>query len=262
MKGNTEPRTGEDMLAERMRNIKHKVLIMSGKGGVGKTSVAVNVSVHLADTGRRVAILDLDLHGPNVPPMVGAIGSPAVSEKGIEPLPTPFGVRVLSLGVLLPSRDSPVIWRGPLKHSAIRQMLGDTNWGELDYLFVDLPPGTGDEALSAAHLISGATGVVIVITPQEVALMDGRRAIKFAEALNLRVLGIVENMSGEIFGSGGGKKLAEEYGIPFLGSVPMDPEVVRSGDEGVPVVKKDTPAGRALKEVANRLLSLIESGTG
>ena len=215
---------------------------MSGKGGVGKTTVSVGLALTLACEGFRVGLLDADIHGPNVPKMLGIEDvKPTCSQEGIEPVKV-GNLKVISMAFLLKSKDDPIIWRGPLKSVAIRQFLSDVNWGELDYLVVDLPPGTGDEPLSIAQFIENVDGSIIVTTPQEVALLDSRKAVRFSQTLKIPVIGIIENMSGficpickskvDIFSFGGGEKAAKELKVPFLGRVPIDPEIVKASDNG------------------------------
>ena len=256
-------------IEQRMSRIRHKVLVLSGKGGVGKSTIAVNLAAFLAAAGRKVGLLDVDIHGPSVPKMLG-IESIALraGQDAIHPLLIGDNLTVMSLGLLLRSGDEAVIWRGPMKMGVIRQFLADVEWGELDFLIIDSPPGTGDEPLSVAQLIPEADGAVVVTTPQEVALADVRRCITFCRQLNLPVIGIVENMSGfacphcggaiELFTSGGGERLAAEMNVPFLGRVPFEPEVVRSADGGEPFVMghPDSEAGKVFAALAAPLLGL------
>ena len=236
-------------ITENIGRIKNKLVVMSGKGGVGKTTVAVNLASALANKGKSVGIMDVDIHGPNVPKMLGLDESQIqADDNGIIPIITENNLKVISMAFLLSDPDSPVIWRGPMKMQVINQFLGDVQWGDLDYLIVDLPPGTGDESLSIAQQIPGAEAV-IVTTPQDVALLDSRKAVTFARTLNMPVLGIIENMSGmkcphcgkdiDLFKSGGGEKAARDMGVPFLGRLPIDPEVVGAGDSGTPIVLKN-----------------------
>ncbi|OQX82802.1 MAG: ATP-binding protein [Candidatus Latescibacteria bacterium 4484_7] len=231
---------------ERMKSIKNKILVLSGKGGVGKSTVATNIAVALALAGKKVGLLDIDVHGPSIPKMLGVEG---MQVTGTDHSIYPFEIdnlKVMSIGFLLKSSDDAVIWRGPMKYNVIKQFLGDVEWGELDYLVVDSPPGTGDEPLTIAQLIPETNGAIIVTTPQDVALLDVRKCVTFCRQLSLPVLGVVENMSGfvcphcgkrtDIFKSGGGEKMAADMGIPFLGRVPVDPTIVDSGDEGKPVI--------------------------
>ncbi len=249
-------------LRRRLCRISHKVLVLSGKGGVGKSTVAVNLAVGLSLDGYRVGLLDIDVHGPSIPTMLGLTGTRMQSADG-EMLPVEIGdLKVMSLGLILDGRDQAVIWRGPLKMAAIRQLLVDVAWGDLDVLVVDCPPGTGDEPLSVIQLIGDADGAIVVTTPQEVALADVRRSINFCRQLELPVLGVVENMSGlvcphcqeviPLFKVGGGEAMATEMHVPFLGRVPLSPAVVDSGDGGHPILsrKNDDPAAQALRQIA------------
>ncbi|MFQ5868134.1 MAG: P-loop NTPase [bacterium] len=236
---------------ERMAKIKHKIMVLSNKGGVGKTTVAVNLAMGFALQGFKVGLMDADFHGPNVPKMLGLSGRRMVLNNG-EMVPISLSLdsgllKVVSLAFLA-EKDSAVIWRGMLKMSVINQFLADVQWGELDYLIVDMPPGTSDEPLSVAQLVPGARAV-IVTTAQEVALLDSRKAVDFARKLNMPVTGIVENMSGlvcphccqeiELFGKGGGERAASELGVPFLGRIPFEPAIVKSGDDGKPFVREN-----------------------
>jgi len=246
-------------LAKRMCGIEHKILVFSGKGGVGKSTVAANLAAALCADGKRVGLLDVDFHGPSIPRLLHLEGQRVQpsGDGGIAPLETPDGIRVMSIAALVEGRDAAVIWRGPLKMNVIKQLLRDVAWGELDYLIIDSPPGTGDEPLSVAQLIEGADGAVLVTTPQVLSANDVRRAVTFCRQVRLPVLGILENMSGfvcphcgketQLFKSGGGRALAAETGVPFLGSIPIDPEVVTASDEGRPFVleRPDSAAARA-----------------
>ncbi len=245
--------------------VRNAVAIASGKGGVGKTTVAVNVAVALAKAGARVGLLDADIYGPNVPIMMGLDSMPAPEGKKLVPAEA-HGVRVMSIGFLV-RPGQPLIWRGPMLHSAIRQFLADVLWGELDYLIIDLPPGTGDAQLSLSQSIP-LTGGVIVTLPQQVSLDDASRGLEMFRTLEVPVLGVVENMSYlllpdgqmlDVFGRGGGKRLAEAAQVPFLGEIPMDPAVRVGGDGGMPVVlsQPDSPVGTALRELAERLAARV-----
>ncbi len=251
---------GEKLSVEGVRNI---VAVSSGKGGVGKSTVAVNLAVSLARDGARVGLMDADVYGPNVPLMLGlADARPRINGNKLVPLEA-HGLRVMSMAVLKPG-DEPLIVRGPILHSLVRQFLQDVEWGELDYLIVDMPPGTGDVQLSLAQLVP-VQGAVLVTTPQEVALADVRRALRMFEAVNVPVLGVVENMSYfvapdtgaryNIFGEGGGQRLSAEYGVPFLGAVPLSMSVREGGDRGVPVVLSDpdSPQAEAFRHVAEEV---------
>jgi ATP-binding protein involved in chromosome partitioning len=234
-------------LNQRLSRIRRKLLVMSGKGGVGKSTVSVNLAAALALRGYQVGLLDADIHGPDIARMCGIENRPLVAlGDGLNPVEVLKGLKVISIALLSQDPDKAIVWRGPLKHAAIKQFLGGMNWGELDYLVVDLPPGTGDEPLSVANLIGNVDGAIIVTTPQGVALLDSRKAVNFSRLLRIPVLGIVENMSGmicphcqgriDLFKVGGGQKAARELGVPFLGRIPVDPQVVTNCDEGVPSV--------------------------
>ncbi|MCU0584620.1 MAG: Mrp/NBP35 family ATP-binding protein [Desulfobacterales bacterium] len=229
-------------LRQSLDKIRHKVLVMSGKGGVGKTSTAVNLSIALARKGFQVGIMDVDLHGPDVPRMLGLKGTPEVNaNRKLTPLKYSDRLAAISMESFLPKKDDAVIWRGPLKFSAIRQFIADVEWGNLDFLLIDSPPGTGDEPLTVAQQIRDARAV-IVTTPQEVALADVRKSINFCRTVRIDIFGLIENMSGlacphcggriDLFGSGGGERTAAEMGVRFLGKIPIDPHLVACGDSG------------------------------
>ncbi len=255
-------------LEGRMARITHKILVGSGKGGVGKSTVTVNLAWALKMRGYRVGILDADITGPNIPKLLG-IKDQRMRQglEGIEP-GSADGMKVASMALVLPSRDSAVVWRGPKKMAAIKQLIEGVRWGDLDFLIIDLPPGTSDEPLSVLQLIPDLTGAIVVTTPQEVSLLDSRKAVSMIKAMNLDVLGIVENMSGlvcphcgeaiEIFSSGGGgRRMAAEMGVPFLGAIPLDPEVSALGDQGKTFVEAETAAGTIFREIVGRLLERI-----
>ncbi len=257
-------------VAENMKGIKHKIVILSGKGGVGKTTVATNLAASFAERGKSTGILDVDIYGPNVPKLLGLEGQrPAVDDEFIEPILGPLGIKVMSMGFLLRKDDDAVAWRGPLVAKAISQFLANVRWGDLDILVVDLPPGTGDEILSILQSIPDIDGVVIVSTPQEVAVLDARRAIQLVEKMGVPVLGIVENMSefvcpkcGEsykIFGEGAAKKASEEYGIEHLGTLPLDPRVITLSDKGTPFVieEPDSKVANAFSELVDKLANKV-----
>ncbi len=241
------PDTAEEeaRLQKRLDSIRRKIIVLSGKGGVGKSTVAANLALSLARSGTATGLLDIDLHGPSVPVMLGLAGTRLHQEDGLI-VPARLGsLKVMSIGLLIAESDQAVVWRGPLKHTAIRQFLADVAWGELEYLVIDSPPGTGDEALSILHLIGSTDGAVIVTTPQRLAVADVRRCITFCRMLSLDILGVVENMSGfvcprcsgtvDIFKTGGGEEMAENMDVPFLGTIPLDPAVVAAADEGRPL---------------------------
>jgi len=249
--------------------IKNKMIVMSGKGGVGKTSTSVNLSLALANKGHNVGIMDVDLHGPDVPRMLGLSGMPEVNaNKKLNPMRVSENLKAISIESFTPSKDDAIIWRGPLKFSAIRQFIGDVDWGELDFLVIDSPPGTGDEPLTVAQTISD-TKAVIVTTPQEVALADVRKSINFCKTVKMQIFGLIENMSGfscphcgemiELFGYGGGERTAKEMGIQFLGRIPFDPRVVACGDSGAcyQEVHTDSLVTKAFAGVADKLSQLV-----
>ena len=263
---------GDEALAARMGLVKRKLLVLSGKGGVGKSTVAANLAIALAAAGRHVGLLDVDIHGPSIPRLLGLEGQRAGSgEDGIEPVVYDACLKVMSIGFVLRNRDEAVIWRGPLKMGAIRQFLKDVAWGELDFLVVDCPPGTGDEPLSVAQLLGDPDGAVIVTTPQQLAISDVRKCVTFCRQLDLPVLGVVENMSGfvcphcgrksDIFKSGGGEAMAADMGIPFLGRIPIDPEVVRASDQGELYLQahENSETARAFRKVVQPILDLGSS---
>ena len=245
-------------LRERMERVRHKVAVMSGKGGVGKSLVTVNLAAALAAEGKRVGVLDADLHGPTVPRMLGLKGAHLeAGENGIIAPTSRAGIKVASMDFLLPSQDSPVIWRGPLKMAAIKQLLTDVDWGDLDYLLIDLPPGTGDESLTVLQLLPGIDGVVIVTMPNEVSGQVVEKSISFVRQLKAPVVGVIENMSylicphcGDriaLFGDGIAECVASEMGVPFLGSIPLEPKIAQNSDSGTPFILEnpDSPAARA-----------------
>jgi ATP-binding protein involved in chromosome partitioning len=235
-----------ELVKSRLALIGKKIVVMSGKGGVGKSTVAVNLAAALAEEGFQVGLLDIDIHGPSIPKMLGLEGRPISSVDGIVPAEVFPGLKAMSLGLFLDGDDSAVIWRGPMKYGAIEQLIADVDWGTLDFLLVDSPPGTGDEPLSVIQLMGKVDGAVIVTTPQDLALIDVARSIRFCEQLKVPVLGVVENMSGlvcphcgervDVFGSGGGQRLAQKYHVPFLGAVPLDQAVMEAGENGEPLV--------------------------
>jgi len=235
-------------LTSRLCRIKHKIVVLSGKGGVGKSTVAVNLAMALHLAGKKVGLLDVDIHGPSIPTMLGLEGRQIMEADGeLQPVDLD-GMKVISLGFFLKDQDEAVIWRGPMKTGVITQFIRDVAWGDLDYLIVDSPPGTGDEPLSVCQTIEDADGAVIVTTPQKVAAVDVRKSISFCRQLNLPVLGVIENMNGfvcpkcgeltAVFQSGGGRLMADDMGVPFLGSVPIDPLIAEAGDSGVAFLQR------------------------
>ncbi len=268
--------TEQKDIRQRMDRIKYKILVLSGKGGVGKSTVAANLAMALAAQGRRVGLLDVDIHGPSIPQLLGVKSSAAELSPTdgdgslLKPVPAGPNLTVMSIGFLLENRDAAVIWRGPMKYNMIKQFLKDVAWGDLDYLIVDSPPGTGDEPLSVVQLLKSATGAVIVTTPQDLAVSDVRKCVTFCRQLALPVLGVVENMSGfvcptcgervAIFKAGGGQKMAEEMNIPFLGRIPIEPCLVDAGDNGTSYLERfaGTEAACALQTVVATILETTE----
>lgn len=262
------PIVGPPGKSTKYKGVKHTLMVMSGKGGVGKSTVAVNLAVTLAKQNLRVGLIDADINGPDDPKMLGVDKEKLYAdERGIVPLDTKYGVKVISMGFLLPSEETAVIWRGSLRHKAIQQFLEDVIWEDMDYVILDFPPGTGDEALSVSQLVPDAEGVIIVITPQDVALLDAKKAINFASQMKIPVIGIIENMSGfvcphcgntiDIFKKGGGEKAAEKYGVPFLGRIPLVPEVVEKADEGIPIVSVNNSIEQIFDSVANTIIEKV-----
>jgi len=254
-----------------LERVKYKVLVLSGKGGVGKSTVATNLALTLAEAGRRVGLLDVDLHGPSIPTLLGLTGKRArFVDDRIMPIQHAENLKVISMGNLLRGRDDAVIWRGPLKMKAITQLIGGVEWGDLDYLVVDSPPGTGDEPLSIAQLIPGAHAVVVT-TPQEISLSDVRKSVGFCNEVGLKLIGLIENMSGyvcpncghrdDIFGTGGGERTASQLSLRLLGKIPIDSGVVRAGDSGLPRLSKteESPAAEAFRRVVDAIRSVLEN---
>jgi Mrp family chromosome partitioning ATPase len=260
----------ERMLKENLSRIKNTIVVLSGKGGVGKSTVAVNMAAALAETGLKVGLLDVDIHGPSVPKLLGLEGSRLqASVSGmLLPVESANGLKVMSIGFLLEHSDSAVIWRGPLKYGVIKQFLKDVSWGDLDVLVIDSPPGTGDEPLSVCQLIEKPTGAIIVTTPQDVSISDVRKSINFCRQLNMPILGVVENMSGfvcphcgketQIFKNGGGEAMAEEMNVPFLGRIPIESAITQNGDAGRPfadtTAANATPAQQAFASIMQKIL--------
>jgi Mrp family chromosome partitioning ATPase len=282
-------------------HIKHKIMVLSGKGGVGKSTVATGLALSLARMGKKVGLMDIDITGPNVPKMLGLEQADLNVEEGqIHPADGPSGLKVISMAFLLEDPDKPVIWRGPIKLGAIQQFIGDVAWGELDALIIDFPPGTSDEPLTVSQSLPGIDGVVIVTTPQEVALLDSRKSINFAKTISVPVLGVVENMRGytlrgtttpkskisvngpggvpidchsdeegnweitlDVFKSGGGEDSSKEMGVPFLGALPFDPGIVRGGDDGVHriIAEPEGETARAFESIVNNVLEQLDQGS-
>ncbi len=252
-----------------MENIKHKILVLSGKGGVGKSCIAVNLAVWLSTQGKNVGLLDIDIHGPSTPKLLNLEHSrlQGLGDK-IKPILYSDTLKIMSIGFLLQDQTNAIIWRGPMKHKVIKQFVTDVSWGNLDYLVVDCPPGTGDEPLSIVQLLGNADGAVIVTTPQQLSVIDVKKCITFCRQLNLPILGVIENMSGfvcpycsnkiDIFKGNGGKQMAKDFGVPFLGSIPIDPEVVSACDSGEPFINfnSQNTTAQALNYAFEPLLKL------
>lgn len=262
------PESSPDEKAKRsLTLIKNKIMIMSGKGGVGKSSVSVNLAIALAEKGFNVGLMDVDIHGPDIPRMLGLGGMmSANAQKKLEPMRYTDNLKAVSIESLMSDKDDAIIWRGPMKHGVIRQFIGEVEWGALDYLIIDSPPGTGDEPLTVAQLIKDARAI-IVTTPQEIALADVRKSINFCKTVHMDILGLVENMSGyvcphcgkttDIFGSGGGERTAMQTGLNLLGRIPFDPNLVKCGDAGVSYQKQyaDSPVSKAFLAIASEIES-------
>jgi len=260
----------QEAIEARMAMVKHKIMVMSGKGGVGKTTVAANLAFVLGMNGLEVGLMDADIHGPNVPKILGIEDKrPEVREDKIYPVPVTPRLKAISIGFLLPSKDASIIWRGPLKMNVIRQFLSGVEWGELDYMIVDLPPGTGDEPLSVVQLMKKIDGAIIVTTPQDLALLSARKAVNFSRVLKVPVIGIIENMGGfvcphcgkeiNLFKYGGGEKAAMELGVPFLGRVPFDPQMVEAADSGTPfVLQRGSKVTEAFEQIVANVRAFVE----
>ncbi len=266
---NTDQMMEQMALEQNVKRFKHTILVLSGKGGVGKSTVSANLAMSLASSGHTVGLLDVDFHGPSIPKMMGLEHSrPEMVGDKLIPLTVGENLKVMSLGFLVDTEDA-VIWRGPMKMGALQQLLRDVEWGELDYMIFDCPPGTGDEPLSIVQLIPNATGAVVVTTPQDVSTSDVVRSLKFCEKVNLPVLGVVENMSGytdpetgktlNLFGFGGGEKMAKAHGVPFLGRIPIEPQIVEACDAGQPFVYHygQSATARNFENVAERTLDQV-----
>lgn len=268
---NVEQMMEKMLLDEQLGKIKHKILVLSGKGGVGKSTVSANLATSLALAGKKVGLLDVDIHGPSVPRLLKLQGQTLKSD-GLRIIPIGVGenLKVISVAFLLQDADDAVIWRGPMKFGIIKQFIAEVDWGELDYLIVDSPPGTGDEPLSVVQVMGQVDGAVLVTTPQDLSTSDVRKSINFCRKLNVEVLGVIENMSGfacphcgehtDIFKTGGGENMAREMGVPFLGRIPIDPRIVQASDDGTPYVYSyaKTDTAKAFEKVIEPLLSLDE----
>lgn|SRR5574344_647091 len=255
-------------LAEQMSKIKNTIVVLSGKGGVGKSTVAVNLAVGLSMKGYKTGLLDVDVHGPSVPTLLGLeLSQPESDGTSIFPVKYNENLKVISVGFMLEDINAPIVWRGPLKMSYIQQMLSDVEWGELDYLIVDCPPGTGDEPLGVMQTIKNPTSAVIVTTPQRLAIVDVKKSVNFCKKLNTRIVGIVENMSGfvcpdcgkvfDIFKTGGGENLAQEMNVPFLGKIPLESKIVESDDEGTPYIEfnAETQTAKEFNKIIEKIIA-------
>lgn len=265
----------EERLRTRMAKVKHKLAILSGKGGVGKSTITANLALALVRESHKVGVLDADIHGPSIPKIFGVRkGKLITGPPGIFPAEGPLGTKVASMDFLLPNDETPVIWRGPLKMVAIRQLLADVVWGDLDFLLVDLPPGTGDEPLSVMQLIPDIDGVIVITAPSEVSQIVVKRAIGFARQLHVPIVGIIENMSGfvcpkcgaeiNIFGAGGGQKMAEQLGVPFLGRIPIDQRICEDSDSGLPFIAEhaEAAATKAFMGIVGKVEEFLKLGEG
>lgn len=268
---NEQLSSDQAQIRQRMSQIKHKILVLSGKGGVGKSTVASNLAISLSRSGKRVGLLDIDIHGPSIPKILNLEDKKLMaSGDTIIPISVCDNLRVMSIGFMLNDSDSPVIWRGPMKYQMIKQFLKDVDWGFLDYLIIDSPPGTGDEPLSIIQLLEKADGAVIVTTPQQIALSDVRKGVSFCRSLNMPIIGVLENMSGfvcpscgevtDIFKSGGGENMANEMKIPFLGRIPIDPQIVQACDCGEDYIAQynHSQAARAFGKAIEPILKFDE----
>ena len=264
-----ERKKQEDAIKRNLNQIKQIIVVLSGKGGVGKSTVSTNIALILAQQGNKVGLLDSDMHGPTIPTMLGLQHSRVKQfEDGLRPVQATENLKVLSMGFLIENLDDAIIWRGPMKMGAIKQLIGDFNWGLLDYLIIDLPPGTGDEPLSIAQIIPKITGAIIVTTPQDVALVSVRKSITFVNKLRIPIIGIIENMSGftcphcgnhvDIFKTGGGKNAAKDYNIPFLGAIPLDPNIVKTGDKGSTTLVKDSLLAISFENIVKNVKKKIK----
>ncbi|MFX1396305.1 MAG: Mrp/NBP35 family ATP-binding protein [Promethearchaeota archaeon] len=264
----------EENIKKNLNNIKYKLVVISGKGGVGKSTVSTNLAMRLASMGYKTGILDVDITGPNVAKMLGIDPQtkPRISpdKNRFYPINGPLNLKVMSMAFLLPDQDSPVVWRGPIKMTAVRQFLGEAEWGNLDFLICDLPPGTSDETLDILQLIPDEN-VIIVSTPQEVALMDARKTISMAQKMQRSVLGIIENMAGfkctkcgffiDIFGRGGAEKAAKDFNIELLGKIPFEKEIGQQADKGFPFIIKnpESESSKSFKTIIDRIIKILEN---
>jgi len=258
-------------LSENLLKIKHKIVIMSGKGGVGKSTISANLAVALANRKQKVGILDSDIHGPSIPSLLGVKDKrPELVNERIVPVNGPLDLKIISIDFFLPDNTSPVIWRGPLKMRALKQFLSDIEWPVLDYLIVDLPPGTGDEPLSIMQLIPDLDGIIMITIPSDVSQHVVRKAINMTKQMDVPIIGLIENMSGfvcptcntyyDMLGSGGGESLAKEYSIPFLGKIPIDPIIAKNADSGKSFLfeKSNNNCIKAMNDIIDKILEIVD----
>jgi len=268
-----ENREKNENINKNLEKIDHVIAVLSGKGGVGKSTVATNLALTLAEQGYNVGLLDSDIHGPTIPTMLGLESARITqTEQGLQPVQASKNLKVLSMGFLISDKDDAIIWRGPMKMGAIRQLLGDFDWGHLDFLIIDLPPGTGDEPLSIAQLIPKLSGAIIVTTPQDVALVSVRKSITFVKKINIPIIGIIENMSGfscphcgkdiNIFKSGGGEKAANDLDLPFLGKIPLNPQIVEMGDTGQTTLKGNNQIASSFTDIVEKMMKELKREKG
>ena len=266
-----ENREKNENINKNLEKIDHVIAVLSGKGGVGKSTVATNLALTLAEQGYNVGLLDSDIHGPTIPTMLGLESARITqTEQGLQPVQASKNLKVLSMGFLISDKDDAIIWRGPMKMGAIRQLLGDFDWGHLDFLIIDLPPGTGDEPLSIAQLIPKLSGAIIVTTPQDVALVSVRKSITFVKKIKIPIIGIIENMSGfscphcgkdiNIFKSGGGEKAANDLDLPFLGKIPLNPQIVEMGDTGQTTLKGNNQIASSFTDIVEKMMKELKKG--
>lgn len=264
----------DQKLKTNMNRIKHKIAIISGKGGVGKSTVAANLAIAFALHGHKVGILDVDIHGPCIPKLLGVKGENyQTSPEAVLPVTGPEGIKVVSMDFLVQDKETPIIWRGPVKMQVIKQFLSDFMWGELDFLFIDAPPGTGDEPLTVMQFLPDMDGTIIVTIPSEVSEDVVRKSVSFSRKMGIPIIGIIENMSGytcakcgetiNILGAGGGKRMAKELNVPFLGQIPIDPKICEEADKGTSFIvkNKDSASAKAFKDIVDKVEAFLKTKT-